>query len=173
MSSIITKSFEETREELVELVRGLSDEAFNAKPSEDRWSIGQIYHHLALVELATVKAVQWGVKEDKDTKTEQKNISPMLNRKKKFPAPKVVEPGGGPFEVKEIVEMLNNSRKKLLATVNSLEDSSSLYEKSVVHPAFGLLPLNQWVEAVPLHEQRHMEQIKEIMGNNTSMLLKE
>ncbi|WP_042148380.1 DinB family protein [Paucisalibacillus sp. EB02] len=166
MGSIITYNFQETREELFNLVEGLNNGELNAKDSEDHWSIGQICHHLALVELATVKAVKWGLKEEKDTKTDPKDISYMLNRSKKFSAPKVVEPGGGPFEVQEIVEILTNARKQLLETINSLEDSAVLKEKSVVHPAFGLLPLHQWVEAVPLHEQRHVEQIKEILVPN-------
>jgi hypothetical protein len=37
-----------------------------------------------------------------------------------------------------------------------------LAEKSVTHPALGELPLDQWIEQIYLHEQRHIEQIKEI-----------
>jgi hypothetical protein len=166
MESIITDRFQETREEIYKLIGGLSDKELNATPSEERWSIGQICHHLTLVELATIKAVKWGLKEDKDTKTDPKDMSYMLNRSKKFSAPKVVVPGGGPFEVQEIKEMLSNSRKKLIETISSIEDTSLLEEKSVMHPAFGLLPLSQWIEAVPLHEQRHIEQIKENIARN-------
>ncbi|WP_047986417.1 DinB family protein [Ornithinibacillus californiensis] len=167
MEGIITDNFQETRVELFKLIEGLSDEELNATPSEERWSIGQICHHLTLVELATIKAVKWGLQEDKDTKTAPKDMSYMLNRSKKFPAPKVVVPGGGPFEVQEVMDMLSKSREKLIETINSIKDPSSLLEeKSVVHPAFGLLPLSQWIETIPLHEQRHMEQIKEIISTN-------
>lgn len=168
MGSIITRNFKETRDELINLIKGLNNEELNTKVSEEHWSIGQICHHLALVELATVKAVKWGLKEEKDTKTDPKDISHILNRNKKFTAPRVVEPGGGPFEVLEIVEILTNARKQLLKTVEDLGDSKALTEKSVVHPAFGLLPLFQWVEAVPLHEKRHLEQIKEVLTTNTT-----
>lgn len=162
MSSVITDYFQVTRDELIKLIEDLSTEDFNATPSEDKWSIAQVCHHLALVELSTIKAVKYGLREDKSTKSDPKDITLILNRSNKVHAPKVVEPGGGPFEVYEMVEMLTNSRKKLLELINSIEDADVLEEKSVVHPVFGLLLLKQWIEAVPLHEKRHIDQIKEI-----------
>lgn len=39
---------------------------------------------------------------------------------------------------------------------------SILAKKSVMHPALGELPLDQWIEQIYLHEQRHIEQINEL-----------
>ncbi|MBC5638103.1 DinB family protein [Ornithinibacillus sp. BX22] len=164
MSQVITDYFQETRGALLRLIEGLSFEQFNATPNEEKWSVAQVCHHLALFELATIKAVKYGLREDNSTKSDPKDIKLILDRSKKAHAPKVVEPGGGPFELQEMVDMLRNTRKKLHETMDSLEDCTVLNEKSVVHPRFGLLSLHQWVETVPLHEQRHIEQIKEIMG---------
>ena len=61
-----------------------------------------------------------------------------------------------------MIDLLNDSRKRLMSVLHTIEDKSILEEKSVNHPAFGELPLDQWVELIPLHEQRHIEQIKEI-----------
>ena len=58
-----------------------------------------------------------------------------------------------------------NQDKKLLKTILSIEDPSVLKKKSVDHPAFGALPLDQWIELVPLHEQRHIKQIEEIKSS--------
>ncbi|MFS0671646.1 DinB family protein [Ornithinibacillus sp. 179-J 7C1 HS] len=165
MSSIITDYYQVTRDELLMLIEGLSTEEFNATPSEDKWSIAQVCHHLVLVELSTIKAVKYGLREDKGTKSDPKDITLVLNRSRKVRAPKVVEPGGGPFEINEIVEMLNNSRNKLLELIDSIGDTTVLEEKAVVHPVFGLLSLKQWIDFVPLHEKRHMEQITEIKGD--------
>lgn len=164
MSQVITDYFQETRGALLQLIEGLSYEQFNATPNEEKWSVAQICHHLALFELATIKAVKDGLREDNSTKSDPKDIKLILDRSKKAHAPKAVEPGGGPFEVQEMVNMLRITRKKLHETMDSLEDCAVLNEKSIVHPRFGLLSLHQWVETVPLHEQRHIEQIKEIMA---------
>ncbi|MEC2075593.1 PadR family transcriptional regulator, partial [Metabacillus fastidiosus] len=56
----------------------------------------------------------------------------------------------------------NNSRKKLITFLSTIEDKAILEEKSMKHPALGELPLDQWIEQIYLHEQRHIEQIKEI-----------
>ncbi|WP_424473344.1 phage integrase SAM-like domain-containing protein [Paenisporosarcina sp.] len=57
---------------------------------------------------------------------------------------------------------INSLLKVLMSVLNTVEDSSALTEKSVPHPFLGQLPLNQWIELIYLHEQRHIEQIKEI-----------
>ena len=85
-----------------------------------------------------------------------------MDRTKKLKAPRIVEPDTTPFEVQQILDLLNHSRKKLLNLYSKIEDKSILAEKSVKHPAFGELPLDQWFEFLYLHEQRHIEQIKEI-----------
>ena len=86
----------------------------------------------------------------------------MLDRTKKSKLPNIVEPDVEPFEVQQIVDMLNDSRKKLMTLLSTVEDQSILAEKSVQNPVFGELALNQWIDFLYLHEQRHIEQIKEI-----------
>ncbi|GGA71380.1 DinB family protein [Ornithinibacillus halotolerans] len=164
MKKLITDNFNKTHKELIALIERLTEAELNARPNANTWSIAMVCHHIALVEFATIKAVRYGLKEEKDTKSEQKDLSIMLDRTKKFSAPKVVEPGGGPFELQELVEMLNNARDSLNRTLDSMGDQSILEEKSVFHPALGLLPLNQWIEVLPLHEERHLEQIKDLLG---------
>ena len=53
-------------------------------------------------------------------------------------------------------------KRKLLLVLDSIEDPSLLSGKSVKHALFGSLSLEQLIEQVHLHEQRHIEQIKEI-----------
>jgi len=62
------------------------------------------------------------------------------------------------------MDLLNESRKQLITFLDTIEDKSILSEKSVKHPALGELALDQWIEQIYLHEQRHIEQIKEIKG---------
>jgi len=162
MSNLVTDNLYETRNNLVKEITSLSDSQFNSRFGMNMWSIAQVCHHLVLVEQATIKAIAWGLKKVDSTQTERKNVHLMLDRTKKFKAPKIVEPDVEPFEVQSIIDLLNDSRKKFLTFLCTIEDKSILAEKSFKHPALGELPLDQWIEQIYLHEQRHTEQIKEI-----------
>ena len=162
MSNLVNDNLYETRNNLVKEITSLSYSQFNGRPGMNMWSIAQVCHHLVLVEQATIKAIAWGLKKVDNTQTERKNVHLILDRTKKFKAPEIVEPDVEPFEVQSIIDLLNDSRKKFLTFLSTIEDKSILAEKSFKHPALGELPLDQWIEQIYLHEQRHIEQIKEI-----------
>ncbi|MBS4207492.1 DinB family protein [Bacillus sp. FJAT-50079] len=153
----------DTRNNLVKEIALLSDTQLNSKPDMNKWSIAQVCHHLVLVEEASIKAIAWGLKETNSNQCERKNVPAiLLDRTKKMKAPKIVEPDVKPFEVQEIIDLLNDSRKKLIAFLSTIKDKSILEKKSVKHPALGELSLDQWIEQIYVHEQRHTEQIKEL-----------
>ena len=162
MSNLVNDNLYETRNNLVKEITSLSYTQFNGRLGMNMWSIAQVCHHLVLVEQATIKAIAWGLKKVDNTQTKRKNVHLMLDRTKKFKAPEIVEPDVEPFEVQSIIDLLNDSRKKFLTFLSTIEDKSILAEKSFKHPALGELPLDQWIEQMYLHEQRHTEQIKEI-----------
>lgn len=163
MNKSLNDNLYETRNRLVKEIALLSGVQFNSKPNINMWSIAQVCHHLVLVEEASMKAIAWGLKAMDSPQQERKNLHLLLlDRKKKIKAPKIVEPDVEPFEVQQIIDLLNDSRKKLLAFLSTIGDESILAEKSVKHPALGELSLDQWIEQIYIHEQRHIEQIKEI-----------
>lgn len=152
----------DTRINLVKEITSLDYSLFNGRLGTNQWSIAQVCHHLVLVEQATIKAITFGLKKVDTTQIERQNVQLILDRTKKFEAPEIVKPDVGPFEVQSIMELLNDSRKRLLTFLSTIENKSILKEKSFKHTALGELPLDQWIEQVYLHEQRHIEQIKEI-----------
>ncbi len=163
MNTLVNNKLDETRNTLVKEITLLSDEHFNRKPEMDIWSIAQVCHHLVLVEQASIQAIEWGLNDVENIQKERKKIDLfILDRTKKINAPKIVVPDLGPFEVQQMIDMLNDSRNKLKTFLSTIEDPTILAEKSVKHPALGELPLDQWIEQIYLHEQRHIEQIKEI-----------
>ena len=155
MSNLVNDNLYETRNNLVNEITSLSYTQFNGRPGMNMWSIAQVCHHLVLVEQATIKAIAWGLKKVDNTQTERKNVQLVLDRTKKFKAPEIVEPDVEPFEVQSIIDLINDSRKKFLTFLSTIEDKSILAEKSFKHPALGELPLDQWIEQIYLHEQRH------------------
>lgn len=162
MNNLVNDNLYETRNNLVKEITSLSYSQFNGRLDMNLWSIAQVCHHLILVEKTTIKAIAWGLKKVDNTQTERKNVHLLLDRTKKFEAPEIVEPDVEPFEVQSIIDLLDDSRNKLLTFLSTIEDKSILAEKSFKHTALGELPLDQWVEQIYLHEQRHIEQIKEI-----------
>ncbi|RDU38036.1 PadR family transcriptional regulator [Neobacillus piezotolerans] len=162
MKNLVSDQLYETRSNLIHEITSLSNTQFNDRLGMDMWSIAQVCHHLVLVEQATIKAIAWGLKQVDNTQTERKNVHLMLDRTKKFKAPQLVEPSADPFAVQTMIDLLNESRENLLTFLSKIEDQSILEEKSFKHPALGDLPLDQWIDQIYLHEQRHTEQIKEM-----------
>lgn len=159
---LVNDNLDETRNNLLKEITSLSYAQLNFRPDLNKWSIAQVCHHLVLVEKASIKAIAWGLKEMARTKNERKEVQLILDRTKKIKAPKIVEPDVEPFDVQQIIDLLNDSRNKLMTFLSTIEDKSILTEKSVKHPAIGELPLDQWIDLIYLHEQRHIEQIKEV-----------
>lgn len=150
-----------TRNHLLNELNELSYEDLNYNPEKNSWSIAQICHHVALTEETFAKAIAYGLKKS-NVRAEQKKIDFMLDRSNKLKAPEIVQPPIDSLESDQILDLLSQSRILLMSVLNTVEDSSTLTEKSVPHPFLGELPLNQWIELIYLHEQRHIEQIKEI-----------
>ncbi|MHC0036950.1 DinB family protein [Pseudoneobacillus sp. C159] len=151
-----------TRNRLKEEISTLSFEEFNWKPGQDTWSIAQVCHHLFLVESVFSDAIAYSLKRNNSSKSEQKKMTNILDRSKKIVAPEIVHPKSESFTVQQIDDLLTQSRNKLLTIIHTLKDPTVLLEHSAKHPLYGPLPLNQWIDLISLHEQRHIEQMEEI-----------
>lgn len=162
MSYSVNNHLFETRNKLITEISSLTQSQLNCRPVINMWSIAQVCQHLVLVEQATLKAIAFGLKRIERTQVERKDVQLMLDRTKKFKAPAIVEPAVEPFEMESLIGLLNKSREKLMTVLSKIEDKTILEGKSFKHPALGELPLDQWIEQIYLHEQRHIEQIKEI-----------
>ncbi|MFJ8072345.1 DinB family protein [Peribacillus sp. NPDC096447] len=86
----------------------------------------------------------------------------MSDRSQKFESPEIAKPFEDPLDVEIILNFLTESRENLLNILRAIDDKSILSKKVSNHPAFGELSLEQWIELLYLHEQRHIEQIKDV-----------
>ncbi|WP_442600238.1 DinB family protein [Neobacillus sp. D3-1R] len=161
MNYIFSDQLSHTRTNLINEIVLLPFDEFNNKPNPHTWSIAQICHHLYLTEKVFADAIVYGLNKQNSQPTNSKNVSLALDRTTKLPAPEIVYPSRELMEVEPIITLLNDSRKRIIDVLSNIKDPSSLEEKSAKHPVFGELRLHQWVELIYLHEQRHIEQIKE------------
>ncbi|PPB10741.1 DinB family protein [Brevibacillus laterosporus] len=151
------------RAELIETVDGLSDTEINQRAVEGVWTIGQVLEHLYLTEIAVAHHAKKALSNE-EVQIEPKPISLILDRSKRVQAPAPCEPTTEPKHVQDLLLKLESARTSLLAVYEGAESSQSA-KKGFTHPAFGLLDINQWIEFVGFHEQRHLEQIKEIKAH--------
>ena len=158
----MVKNLEETRQKLMNEILLLSSDELNEKPDPDTWSISQVCEHIALAEKSFAKAIRYGLKQEDNPTSELKPIHVLSDRTKKVKAPEIVIPSEERLDLQQIMDLLTGSRNFFLQVLNSVDDTVVLSKKTVAHPLFGELPLQQWAELVPLHEDRHMNQIKEI-----------
>lgn len=162
LSDIESEKLKKTRETLIHEISSLTEEELNWKPSSNQWSIGQVCEHLQLVEDATTKAIFWGLRMNNNVTNRRANIQAALDRTKKIDAPQIVQPSDHQFFVLQHLQFaLKESRRRLLKRIYGVE-KELLMNRFMRHPVFGDLPLDQWIDLVYLHEQRHIEQIREI-----------
>lgn len=162
MTENVVDNLTSTRDKLLNEISCLSYEQLNKRPDEATWSVAQVCHHLYLTESVFTQAILYGLTKSKGKKAEPKPIQLAVDRTQKAKAPDMVVPRNEPLELEKITELLNQSRNLFFEFYNQLEDKSILKEKSTKHPLFGYTPLDQWVDLIYLHEERHIEQIKEI-----------
>lgn len=159
----IKQKLKETRDELFGILTGLSRDQLNQQKDLNSWSISQVCQHLFKTEELYVVAIKKGLKSKEDSFIENKSVEFLLDRSQKLEAPDIAKPTDEFLEYEEIIEKLNNSRQKLLELLNTVEDESVLSRRHFMHPVFKDMLLIEWVKSLYLHEQRHINQINEII----------
>ncbi|TVX82681.1 DinB family protein [Peribacillus simplex] len=152
----------ESRNQLIEEITELDEKMLHHRPAPEVWSIAQICHHLYLTEQVFTEAIANGIRERDFNNIIQKNIYLVTNRTKKFVSPDIVSPSSIPFQLSGLMDFLAESRDRLLQVLYDMGSDILLNRKKAKHPLFGDLSLDQWIELLSLHEQRHIKQIQEI-----------
>jgi hypothetical protein len=158
------------RKRLLDSVASLSDADIDFSPSADRWSIGEILHHLRLTEESAARVVQKLVERAEKSgagpdpgggsvlhSLDRFNVETAVDR---ITAPASVAPTRG-IPARELLEGLAGSRAALM---RSLEVCSRFDMAQVLfpHPVFGKLDAYQWALSVAKHEDRHRRQIENV-----------
>lgn len=159
----INQQLKQTRVELLATLNGLRGDQLYKRKDPFSWNISQICQHLSKTEELYVVAIKRGLKSTEDSFLEYKSLEFLLDRSKKLDAPDIAKPTDELLDYEEIINRLSNSREKLNETLNSVEDPSVLSRRYFTHPVFKEMLLIEWVKSLYLHEQRHLEQIKEII----------
>jgi hypothetical protein len=168
----IVNEIEAARAELIHSVSDLDEAATGACADPGQWSIGEILHHLVLMEnLVTMllekqipRAKDRGISADTSTESlihslDRFSIETVVD---KITAPQSVVPAKG-LTKGELLSLLSDSRQKLRRSI-SAADGTDLSQMHFPHPVLGRMDMYQWILYVGKHERRHIAQIERTKG---------
>jgi hypothetical protein len=158
---------QQTRDGVVAAVKGLSEAQMKFKAGPDRWSVGEVLEHIALVEDGIFQNVTNKVMKspagaaDRDFAKTDANVLAMLpDRSIKRQAPPPFVPAGR-WKPEEALDHFLKSRANTIAFLESTPDLRAHVGDSPLGP----LDAYEWVLFMAGHSERHTKQILEVKAD--------
>lgn len=162
------KHLTETRDHMLTVLDGLSEEQLNFKPEEGVWSIAEVAEHIAISEATFGGLVHKSVADGpnpalKDSLVfKDDQIMPMItDRSNKVKTSEAFEPSGkfGSFEA--TVQAFLDKRNELIDYVKTTDDD--LRNRYNSNLPFGTVDALQLIIFNAAHTERHVLQMEEVM----------
>jgi len=146
-------------------IANVAPELLSKRPAEDEWSVGEVIHHLLLVEERVLDELKKGLDRPPRKIGLLKNLVPMRLVSWRFirvSAPKAVMPADfkSTHESMKSWESCRAELKELCGTL----DTGRLRQMAFRHPFLGDINGLAAISMVAFHEERHYKQIKEILA---------
>jgi hypothetical protein len=160
------------RSQLLHVVSDVTDGAMNDRPDRDHWSIGEILHHLFLIESQVTTLLQKQILRAKDRGIgADPSSESMIHSLDRFAIETVIEKIAAPLSVaptmglarSELLGLLAGSREKLRHAMEEA-DGIDLGLLQFPHPVLGRIDMYQWILYLGKHERRHIAQIARVKG---------
>lgn len=159
---------DESRQEFLAAIDGVSEEQWKWKPAPERWSVGETAEHIVLAEAMLFANVKKAVsspanpawEEQTKGKTEliERVMAPRLG---KAQAPEAIVPRNG-LTLTQVKERFVKQRVEIVKFASDTNLALKEYTVDNPFPVFGTLNAYQWLIYVPLHTERHDKQIAEV-----------
>ena len=159
---------EESHQEFLASIDGVSEEQWKWKPAPERWSVGETAEHIVLAEALLFDSVKKAMSSPANPAWEEETkgktefiVQVMAPRLGKAQAPEPIVPRNGLTQA-QVKERFEQQRAEIVKFAT--DTNLALKEHTVVHPfpVFGTLNAYQWLIYVPLHTERHDKQIAEV-----------
>ncbi|MFN0085334.1 MAG: DinB family protein [Blastocatellia bacterium] len=148
---------------------GLSAEQLQFRPVEDRWTIGEIAEHVAIVNDGFLRITHKLLKQAEAGGRPARTVLDLgptslteagEQNPARFPAPDRVHPSG----TLSLSEAQAKMRETLdgFAAIKPRIDATDLMEEAFPHPAFGPIDAYHWMILLGEHQDRHRLQIEGI-----------
>ena len=168
--------FDRTRQRLLDLTAGLSEEQWRFKPAPDCWSIAQTLEHMVMVEERILGPVRELIAQappppaDFDFALIDRIIVEKIpDRSSKISAPDAIHPAGQLSPADALARVSQNYRQlaEYVASTPDLREHiiESRPLRHVTGGAHTMMDGYQWTLAVAAHDERHVRQIEEVQAD--------
>jgi hypothetical protein len=161
------KYMNETKEEFVKQLTGLSDAQLNFRAGEGRWTIGEIAEHIIVVEnelkgMFNAPTAKKTFGADVPRVADTAIVLSITNRGQKFTAPEQVRPNG---RWKTRDELLSNFDKTRGATIEWMKANKEDLRSTFVASPMGMVDSFQAMLFLTGHSDRHLAQSREVKAD--------
>jgi hypothetical protein len=164
------KSMDETTNHYLKELNNYSLEELNRKPSENEWSLGQMYVHLInstlYMQLGNIEKCRIQTIDSALAVGEKTEAGEAILAQGSFPPTRIHVPPSPQYtpkqpETKEqLVDGLNNVMKRMKEVEPSLDDISPSHK--VDHPRLGALNAKEWFTLIEMHFRHHLHQMERL-----------
>lgn len=163
----LVKQLEAAHQEFLHVIDGIDQKTSERQPSPGEWSVGEVAHHLVLMERKIrqmVRAMRWGLM-SKKLPPEMRKPAPLekvSERKQRVKTFATFIPLHG-RRLGESLQKLNSERQKTIKFASRV-NLNKLHPRYVRHPFIGALNGEEWILFLAHHQERHAKQIEEILS---------
>jgi DinB family protein len=152
------------RQRVLNRVQDITQAQADYKPTPEAWSVGEILHHLILIEVSISKLFNKLIRENQRVigATDAMRVEDMRYA---ADGPQQAPEFGIPSRGRPIVDLLTElaatrERTKETLTRYGADDPSELRWQ---HQRFGVMGLAHWARFIGLHEGHHLKQIERLL----------
>lgn len=160
----VLKRLDSIHQKLLAAVSTLEPELYSRRPAEGEWSVAEIVHHLCLVEDRVIKELESAIARPPERVSFFRRLIPtsiITVRLIRVKAPKAMNPLDPPARDRALENFARTrSNLKTLCATHGNERLRNLIFK---HRVLGEIDGVATVSFVGYHEQRHYQQIREVL----------
>jgi hypothetical protein len=153
------------RQRILDRIQGVTQTQTEYKPSPNAWSVGEVLHHLILIEVSISKLFNKLIKENQRV-VGASDVMRVEDMQYGADRPQQAPEFGMPSfkrSIGDLLAELGTTRERTMQTLAGYtgEDPSELRWK---HQRFGDIGMAHWARFIGLHEGHHLRQIEHIMA---------
>jgi hypothetical protein len=168
--TLLITELQQSRDNLLKDIQGLTDAQLEYKPAADRWSVIECVEHITLIEKAISEGEQHLMQQPanpekrKEIKTtDEQIIKNVEDRSHKVKAPEFGVPKHSYSSNAEAIKNFTDQRNKLIEYVTNTNDD--MRNHVMDHPVLGPIDAYQLLLLDAAHTTRHTKQLEEVKAD--------
>ncbi len=162
---ILFEQLDQNTDDAMTLLKNVSADDLLKHP-DNKWSVIQIMEHILLTDQVVIILIQRTPKAYAEQEElhgrERLHKFVVTHRNRTVEAPSTLHPKGNIQNFQDFSKVFLQQRDQLKNQINS--GQIALDNAIHQHPYLGDMTTIDWLHFISLHTQRHLEQIKEILG---------